>query len=101
MLTSALLLATILPFEVTPKDAIPPYLDRPITVAAFVDSAKILGLPRLKLRDASGNRYIPNKAMLFEPAALLHQQAGTAGEKINPRRAFIQGYLRYARGAFE
>jgi hypothetical protein len=94
MLTSALLLATVLPFEVTPKDAIAPSLARPVMVAAFVDSAKILGLPRLKLRDASGNRYIPNKAMLFEPAALLHQQAGTVGEQINPRRAFIQGYLK-------
>jgi hypothetical protein len=94
MLTSALLLATILPFEVTPKDAIAPSLARPVMVAAFVDSAKILGLPRLKLRDSSGNRYIPNKAMLFEPAALVHQQAGTVGERINPRRAFIQGYLK-------
>jgi hypothetical protein len=95
MLTSALLLATILPFEITPKDAITPPLSRPVTVAAFVDSAKILGLPRLKLRDASGNRYIPNKAMMFEPAALVHQHAGTAtGERINPRRAFIQGYLK-------
>ncbi len=94
MLTSALLLATILPFEFIPEDAIAPSLARPIMVAAFVDSAKILGLPRLKLRDSSGNRYIPNKAMLFEPAALVHQQAGTASEKINPRRAFIQGYLK-------
>jgi hypothetical protein len=95
MLTSALLLATILPFEITSKDAIAPSLARPVTVAAFVDSAKILGLPRLKLRDSSGNRYIPNKAMAFEPAALVHQHAGTAvGERISPRRAFIQGYLK-------
>jgi hypothetical protein len=94
MLTSAFLLATILPFEVTPRDAIAPSLNRPVTVAAFVDSAKIMGLPRLKLRDSSGNRYIPNKAMLFEPAALIHEQAGTVGESINPRKAFIQGYLR-------
>jgi hypothetical protein len=94
MLTSAFLLATILPFEVTPRDAIAPSLTRPVTVAAFVDSAKILGLPRLKLRDSSGNRYIPNKAMLFEPAALVREQAGTVGEKINPRKAFIQGYLK-------
>jgi hypothetical protein len=94
MLTSAFLLATILPFEVTPRDAIAPSLNRPVTVTAFVDSAKIMGLPRLKLRDSSGNRYIPNKAMLFEPAALIHEQAGTVGESINPRKAFIQGYLR-------
>jgi hypothetical protein len=94
MLTSALLLSTILPFEVTPKDALAPSLARPVTVAAFVDSAKILGLPRLKLRDAIGNRYIPNKAMMFEPTALVHQQAGTAGERVNPRRDFIQGYLK-------
>ena len=94
MLTSALLLATILPYEITPKDAVSPSLRRPLTVAAFVDTAKILGLPRLKLRDANGNRYIPNKAMAFEPAALLHQQAGTTGERINPRKAFIQGYLK-------
>ena len=94
MLTSALLIATILPFEVTPKDAFAPSLVRPVTVAAFVDTAKILGLPKLKLRDSNGNRYIPNKAMAFEPAALVNQQAGTASENINPRRAFIQGYLK-------
>jgi hypothetical protein len=94
MLTSALLIATILPFEITPKEAIAPSLVRPVTVAAFVDTAKILGLPRLKLRDSNGNRYIPNKAMAFEPAALVNQQALTASEKINPRRAFIQGYLK-------
>ena len=94
MLTSALLIATILPFEVTPKDAFAPSLVRPVTVAAFVDTAKILGLPKLKLRDSNGNRYIPNKAMAFEPAALVNQQALTASEKINPRRAFIQGYLK-------
>ena len=94
MLTSALLLATILPFEITSKEAIAPSMSRPVTVAAFVDTAKILGLPRLKLRDSNGNRYIPNKAMAFESAALVNQQAGTAIEEINPRRAFIQGYLR-------
>jgi hypothetical protein len=95
MLTSALLLATILPFEITSKDAIAPSMSRPVTVAAFVDIAKILGLPRLKLRDASGNRYIPNKATMFEPAALIHQHAGTAVvERISPRRAFIQEYLK-------
>jgi hypothetical protein len=94
MLTSALLIATILPFEITPKEAIAPSLVRPVTVAAFVDTAKILGLPRLKLRDSNGNRYIPNKAMAFEPAALVNQQALTASEKTNPRRAFIQGYLK-------
>ena len=85
MLTSALLLATILPFEVTPKDAIAPSLSRPVTVAAFVDSAKILGLPRLKLRDANGNRYIPNKAMLFEPAGW------HGGRKDQPEKGVYTG----------
>lgn len=95
MLISALILATIIPFELTPKDAVAPPLDRPIAVAAFVDSAKIAGLPRLKLRDSDGNRYIPNKAMRFEPAALIHLHAGTVvEEKTHSRRAFIQGYLK-------
>jgi hypothetical protein len=94
MLTSALVLITILPLQLSPsgRNVIP--LNRPLAVSVFVDSAKIIGLPRLKLRDSNGNRYIPNKAMMFEPAALVHQQAGTAGERINPRRAFIQGYLK-------
>jgi hypothetical protein len=95
MLTSALLLATILPFEITSKEAIAPSLGKPITVTAFIDSAKILGLPRLKLRDSGGNRYIPNKAMAFEPLAQVNQHAGTpTGDKINPRKAFIQSYLK-------
>ena len=95
MLTSALVLITILPLQVSPsgKSGLP--ISRPLAVAVFVDSAKILGLPKFKLRDGNGNIYRPNKAMMQEPLALIHQYAGTPiVSDATARKAYINSYVR-------
>ena len=95
MLTSALVLITLLPLQVSPsgKSSIP--LNRPLAVAAFVDSAKILGLPKFKLRDSNGNPYLPDKALLQEPLATVHDQAGIGFvSEMSKRKAYIVSYVR-------
>jgi len=95
MLTSALVLITLIPLQVSPsgRSAIP--LNTPLAVAAFVDAAKILGLPKFRLRDSSGNPYLPDKALLQEPLATIHDQAGIIfTSEINKRKAYIRSYVR-------
>jgi len=92
---SALIFMTLMPLQVSPsgKSTVP--ISRPIAVAAFVDSAKILGLPKFKLRDASGNLYSPYKVMLHEPYALVHQSAGVpVVSEVTARKAYINSYVR-------
>ncbi len=95
MLTSALVLIAMLPFQVSPsgKNAIP--LNQPLAVAVFVDSAKILGLPKFKLRDSNGNRYQPEKTLMQEPMATLQQSAGVAYySQDSLRMAYIRAYIK-------
>lgn len=95
MLTSAFVLISLIPLQATliGKSAIP--LNTPLAVAAFVDTAKILGLPKFKLRDANGNLYSPHKAMMSEPYSQVQQHAGqpTVSE-VTLRKAHIQSYVK-------
>lgn len=95
MLTSALVLITMLPLEVSPsgKNTIP--FNRPLVVAMFVDSAKILGLPKFRLRDSNGNLYLTDKTLMQEPLATLNSSAGIIFPvESGKRKAFIQMYVR-------
>jgi hypothetical protein len=95
MLTSALVVITLIPLQVSPsgKSAIP--LNTPLAIAAFVDTAKILGLPKFRLRDSSGNPYLPDKALLQEPLATVHDHAGIIfSSEVNKRKAYIRSYVR-------
>lgn len=95
MLTSALVLITMLPLQVSPsgKNAIP--FNRPLAVAVLVDSAKILGLPKFRLRDSNGNPYLADKTLLQEPLAMVHDSAGVIfPAEISKRKAYIQTYVR-------
>lgn len=95
MLTSALVFVTLMPLQVSPtgKSMIP--LSTPIAVGAFVDTAKILGFPELRLRDSKGNLYIPNKTIMEEPMAMMNDQAGiTYISKLNKRKAHIVSYAK-------
>jgi hypothetical protein len=66
-----------------------------LAVAAFVDSARIIGLPKFKLRDAKGNLYLPHKAMLQEPTAIVQQHAGVPMvSNVTARKAHINSYIR-------
>jgi len=92
---STLVFITLMPLQVSPtgKSGVP--LSRPLAVAAFVDSARILGLPKLKLRDGNGNLYIANKAMMHEPMAMVHQYAGMPMvSDISVRKAYINSFVR-------
>jgi hypothetical protein len=95
MLTSALVLVTLMPLQVSPSGNSAVTLSTPLAVAAFVDTAKILGLPKFRLRDSNGNPYLPDKALLQEPLAMVHDQAGIifTGE-LNKRKAYIRSYVR-------
>jgi len=91
---STLVFITLMPLQVSPtgKSFVP--LSRPLAVVAFVDTAKILGLPKFKLRDSSGNIYLPNRVMMHEPYALVHQHAGASivGD-VTLRKAYITSYV--------
>jgi len=94
---SSLILITFLPLQVSPsgKSTLP--LSRPLAVAAFIDTAKILGLPKMRLRDSNGNLYIPHKVMMNEPYALVHQSAGMPMPNVSDltvRKAYIQSYVK-------
>ena len=95
MLTSALVLVTLMPLQVSPSGKSAVTLSTPLAVAAFVDTAKILGLPKFRLRDSNGNPYLTDKALLQEPLAMVHDQAGIifTGE-LNKRKAYIRSYVR-------
>ena len=92
---SAVVFVTFMPLQVSPtgKSAVP--ISKPLAVAAFVDSAKILGLPKLRLRDAKGNPYFADKAMRQEPLATIHDHAGLVTvSEVNARKAYIMSYVR-------
>jgi hypothetical protein len=62
---------------------------------SFVDCAQILGLPKFKLRDSSGNPYLPDKALLQEPLATVHENAGIIFlSEVNKRKAYILSYVK-------
>jgi len=92
---SALVLITFMPLQVSPsgKSTVP--ISRPLAVVAFVDCARILGLPKLKLRDSNGNIYIAQKAMMQEPLAIVQQHAGMPMvSDLTLRKAYINSYVR-------
>jgi hypothetical protein len=92
---SAIVFFTLLPLQVSPngRSAVP--ISKPLAVAAFVDTAKILGLPKLRLRDQNGNPYLADKALLQEPLATIHDQAGVIfPAEVNKRKAYILSYVR-------
>ena len=95
MLTSALVLITLIPLQVSPSGKSVVSFSTPLAVAAFVDTAKILGLPKFRLRDSNGNPYLPDKALLQEPLATVHDQAGIVfTSEVNKRKAYIRMYVR-------
>lgn len=95
MLTSALVLVALIPLQVSPSGKLAISLNTPLAVAAFIDTAKILGLPKFRLRDSSGNPYLPNKTLMQEPLAMVHDQAGIIfTSEVNKRMAYIRTYVR-------
>jgi hypothetical protein len=95
MFISAFVLTALIPLQVSPYGHSNVPIGSPIVVGAYVDASKILGLPKFRLRDDQGKLYVPNKAMLQEPLAQLHEHAGLIFPvEINQRKAYIQTYVR-------
>lgn len=95
MLTSALVFMTILPLQINPSSKSAHVLHRPLMVAAVVDCARILGLPKLKLRDGNGNRYQAEKIIMQEPLAILQASSDQiAFSQTGARKAYIQSYVK-------
>jgi hypothetical protein len=96
MISGVIILSFLMPLQVNGGIFIKEPLFKPVLVGAIVDSARILGLPKYRLRDSSGNTYLPNKALLQEPLALIHKEAGVtvleAG--FTKRKPFISSYIR-------
>ncbi|QWE09841.1 hypothetical protein [Polynucleobacter sp. es-EL-1] len=92
---SAFVFVTLLPWQVNGL-SYPRYpLQKPLLVAAVVDSARIIGLPKLKLRDSRGNRYYAEKTIMQEPIAVI--QASSDQMLISRdslRKTYIQSYVR-------
>lgn len=92
---SSLVIIALMPLQISPSGDYATVLNRPLAVAAVVDSAQILGLPKLRLRDSSGNPYIANQSVLYESAFVLNRDAGVLIVSNQARRkAFIQSYVR-------
>lgn len=92
---ASLVLITLMPLQVSPtgKSLVP--ISKPLAVAAFIDSAKILGLPKFKLRDSNGNLHSQYRVMMHEPYALVHQHAGQPMvSEVTARKAYINHYVR-------
>lgn len=86
---------TLMPLQVLPRGNLTIPLNRPVAVAAFIDTAKILGLPKFRLRDSNGRPYSADKALLQEPLALIYESAGiTFISELNKRKAYIVSYVR-------
>ena len=95
MLTSALVVFSLIPLQVSPRGNSTIPLSTPLAVAAFVDTAKILGLPKFRLRDSGGNPYLPDKVLLQEPLATVNDHAGIIfTSEVNKRKAYIRSYVR-------
>ena len=92
---SSLVFMTLMPLQVSPSGAAMLPLNKPLAVAAFVDSAQILGLPKFRLRDSSGNLYFANRSQLQEPAAALYRDSGMLiVSNQTKRKAYINTYVR-------
>lgn len=95
MIFGVILITILLPLQIQVHDHHRHRISPFFMVGAFVDCAKILGLPKFRLRDSNGNPYLSDKVMMQEPMALVHEGAGIAltGE-VNKRKAYILSYVR-------
>ncbi len=95
MFASAFLLLTLLPLELSPSGNYAHLIGSSWLVGSVVDGVKILGLPRLHLRDSNGKLYIANQSLMHESAFILNREAGVLMISNQARRkAYINSYVR-------
>ena len=94
MISGVIIFSFLMPLQVNGGVFIKEPLFKPALVGAFVDSARILGLPKYRLRDSSGNTYLPNKALLQEPLSVLYRDSGMLMVSYQTKRkAYINSYV--------
>ena len=90
-----LVIIALMPLQISPSGQSGVKPGTPLAVIAYVDTAKILGLPKLRLRDSNGNPYLPDKTLLQEPLAIVYANAGVVfPAEMSKRKAYIQSYVR-------
>ncbi len=95
MIFGVILMTVLLPLQIQVHDHHRHRVNPFFAVGAFVDCAKILGLPKFRLRDSNGNPYLSDRAMTQEPMALVHEGAGIAlAGEVSKRKAYILSYVR-------
>jgi hypothetical protein len=95
MISSAVLMTLVLPLQIASHSGGTGQFKPFFVTRSFVDCAQILGLPKFKLRDSSGNPYLPDKALLQEPLATVHENAGIIFlSEVNKRKAYILSYVK-------
>lgn len=96
MLSGAVLMTLILPLQIAYNPGGTGKFAPFFVAGAFADSARIIGIPRFRLRDSSGNPYLPDKALRQEPLATIYAQANFVVSELEAasRKRYIQSYVR-------
>jgi hypothetical protein len=96
MISGVVLMTLLLPAQIAAYSS-PERGVRPLfVVGAFVDSARILGLPKFRLRDSKGGLFMADKVLLQESLALIHREAGVLASELDSskRKLYILAYLK-------
>ncbi len=96
MISSAVLMTLVLPLQIASHSGGTGQFNPFFITSSFVDCAQILGLPKFKLRDSSGNPYLPDKALLQEPLAMVYASADIVISEaaVSKRKKYIISYVR-------
>lgn len=96
MISGVVLMTLLLPAQIATFSPEKGRLESFFVVGAFVDCAKILGFPKLRLRDANGNPYLPDKVLLQEPLAQVLAGANVviSEAEVSRRKKYIQTYIK-------
>jgi len=96
MISGAVLMTLVLPLQIASHSGGTGQFKPFFVTSSFVDCAQILGLPKFKLRDSNGNPYLPDKALLQEPLAMVYASADIVISEaaLSKRKKYIMSYVR-------
>lgn len=95
MISSAVLMSLVLPLQISSHSGGMRQFNPLFLAGSFIDCAQILGLPKFKLRDSSGNPYVPEKTLFQEPLAVVYVSANilTSETALPKRKKYIMSYV--------
>lgn len=96
MISGVVLMTLLLPVQIASFSPAKRKFEPFFVVGAFVDCAKILGIPKFRLRDANGNPYLPDRVLLQEPLAQVLSSANVviSEAEVSKRKKYIQTYVK-------